>query len=38
MQMTEQQYDEFFELKIQELIKYQDILKEMQREIDAILG
>ncbi len=38
MQMTEQQYDEFFELKIQELIKFQDILKEMQKEIDAILG
>ena len=38
MQMTEQQYDEFFELKIQELIKFQDILKEMQKEINAILG
>ena len=36
--MTEQQYDEFFELKIQELIKFQDILKEMQKEINAILG
>jgi hypothetical protein len=38
MQMTEQQYDQLLELKIQELIKYQDILKEMQEEINAFLG
>lgn len=36
--MTEQQYDQLLELKIQELIKYQDILKEMQEEINAFLG
>ena len=38
MQITEQQYDQFLELKIEELVKYQNVLKEMQAEIDAILG
>jgi hypothetical protein len=36
--MTEQQYDQLLELKIQELINYQDILKKMQEEINAFLG
>jgi hypothetical protein len=36
--MTEKQYDDILELKIEELTKYQNVLKEMKAEIDAIIA
>jgi len=36
--MTEQEYVQILELKIAELTVYRDTLKEMQKEIDALLA